>query len=103
MKKLGLVIIAIVMIFVFNSCEKENLGIFNPKKKISKIYAETNGHYLREQWTWNGEQLQQIQYFKKTVMWTTPAVINMITDFFLVLKWMTNTPTLSMTEKHLRL
>ena len=65
MKKLGLVIIAIVMIFVFNSCEKENLGIFNPKKKISKIYAETNGHYLREQWTWNGEQLQQIQYFKK--------------------------------------
>ena len=53
------------MIFAFNSCEKENLGVFNPKKKISKVYSESDGHYLREQWYWSGDQLQQVEYFKK--------------------------------------
>ena len=65
MKKLGLFIMVLAMIFAFNACEKENLGIFNPKKKISKVYNEADAHYLKEQWTWSGDQLQQVEYFKK--------------------------------------
>ena len=65
MKKSGLFIMMMAMIFAFNSCEKQNLGIFNPKKKISKVYNEADAHYLKEQWTWSGDQLQQVEYFKK--------------------------------------
>ena len=65
MKKIVLFIMVMAMIFAFNSCEKENLGVFNPKKKISKVYSESDGHYLREQWYWSGDQLQQVEYFKK--------------------------------------
>ena len=53
------------IVVAFNSCEKDNLGVFNPKKKISKVYSETNGHYLKEQWIWNGDQLQQVEYYKE--------------------------------------
>ena len=66
MKKLGIFLIAVVAVFAFTSCEKDNLGVFNPKKKIAKIYTETNGHYLKEQWTWNNDQLQQVEYYRKT-------------------------------------
>lgn len=65
MKKFGLIIVATAMIFAFCSCEKENLGTFNPKKKLSKVYTESNGHYLREQWLWNENQLQRVEYYKK--------------------------------------
>ena len=53
MKKLVLSIMTMAMIVAFVSCEKENLGVFNPKMKIYKVYNETDGHYLQEKWLWN--------------------------------------------------
>ena len=53
------------MIVAFFSCEKDNLGVFNPKWKIAKIYSESNGRFLKEQWIWDGEQLYQVKYYKK--------------------------------------
>lgn len=65
MKKLGLFCMTIVAIFAISSCEKENLGKFNPKWKISAVYGESDGHYLKEQWTWSDNQLQQVEYYMK--------------------------------------
>ena len=65
MKKSGLILMAMAVIFAFISCEKDNLGVFNPKKKIAKIYSEIDGHYLEEQWSWNLDQLVKVDIFKK--------------------------------------
>ena len=65
MKKLGLLCVAILAILALSSCEKENLGKFNPKWKISKVYSESDGHYLKEQWFWSDDQLQQVEYYRK--------------------------------------
>ena len=56
---------AILAILALSSCEKENLGKFNPKWKISKVYSESDGHYLKEQWLWNDDQLHQVEYYRK--------------------------------------
>ena len=65
MKKLSLFMMIMAMIFVFNSCEKDNIGVFNPKAKIVEIYSESNGHYLKERWNWNGDELHNVKYYKK--------------------------------------
>lgn len=65
MKKLELLCVAILAILALSSCEKENLGKFNPKWKISKVYSESDGHYLKEQWLWNDDQLHQVEYYRK--------------------------------------
>lgn len=65
MKKLGLFMMTMAMIFVFNSCEKDNLGVFNPKTKIVEVYSESDGHYLKERWNWNGDELRDVKYYKK--------------------------------------
>ena len=65
MKKLGLFWLTIVAVFVFTSCEKDNLGVFNPKKKIAEIYSEYGGHYLKERWNWNDNELHDVIYYKK--------------------------------------
>ena len=65
MKKLALFCVTIVAIFAVSSCEKENLGKFNPKGKISKVYSESDGHYLKEQWLWSDDQLRQVEYYRK--------------------------------------
>ena len=66
MKKLSVVFTLAMLLAGFCSCEKDNLGVFNPKKKIAEIYNESGGHYLREQWNWNDDQLQQVKYYRKT-------------------------------------
>ena len=65
MKKLGLFCVTIVAVIAISSCEKENLGKFNPKWKIAKVYSESDGHYLKEQWFWSNDQLQQVEYYRK--------------------------------------
>jgi len=48
---------------VFVNCQKD--GVFNPKQKISKIHrAHSGGKRLIEEWTWEGNQLSRISYFK---------------------------------------
>ena len=48
---------------VFTNCTKE--GVFNPKNKISKVYAANNGtKFLLQEWTWDENLL--------TKMWDYP-------------------------------
>ena len=48
---------------VFVCCQKD--GVFNPKQKIDKIYqAYDGGKILSEEWTWDGNLLNYIAYFK---------------------------------------
>ena len=72
MKDLGkLFIIALALVFVSASCEKE--GIYNPNKKIQKIYASssvtlngvttTDDKYLDEVWHWNGNILESVDKY----------------------------------------
>ena len=61
MKKTFLFLVFACVAMLFSSCHKE--GVFNPKKKISKIYTSSsytfNGNTttfdktLSEEWTWN--------------------------------------------------
>lgn len=66
MKKLCVVLTISVLLAGFCACEKDNLGVYNPKLKISKIYSEEEGHYLQEQWIWSGDQLSKIDFYRKT-------------------------------------
>ena len=60
MKKITILVFACVAL-LFSACQKE--GVFNPKKKISKIYTSsshtvdgnttTSNRTLSEEWTWN--------------------------------------------------
>lgn len=65
MKKLGFFCLTVVTACLFSSCDKDNLGVFNPKLRISSVYNETNGHYLQEQWIWSVDHLDRVDYYKK--------------------------------------
>lgn len=65
MKKLATLWIGVLLLTLMYACEKENLGYYQPKMKIEKIYTETDGHYLREHWKWNGDFLNKINYYRK--------------------------------------
>ena len=57
MKKLCVVLALVALLAGFCACEKEEWGVYNPKLKINMIYSEEDGHYLQEQWTWDGDLL----------------------------------------------
>ena len=61
-----LVSIALVLLLTgaaFTGCQKD--GVYNPKNKISKVYKSVNGFKtLEEQWTWDGNILHNVAYFK---------------------------------------
>ncbi len=65
MKNLGLFCVVFTAVLALSSCEKDNIGVFNPKAKINKIYSESDGHYLKEQWLWSDDQLHQVEYYRK--------------------------------------
>ncbi|MDR2511271.1 MAG: hypothetical protein LBC89_02185 [Bacteroidales bacterium] len=60
MKKVILLAIIAAMLMAFTSCQKD--GVYNPSKKISKIYYQSGSStkYLVERWTWDGKKLQKI-------------------------------------------
>lgn len=47
------------------ACDKGSLGVYQPKMKIFQIYNEADGHYLQEQWVWQGDLLSKIDYYRK--------------------------------------
>ena len=65
MKKLCFVIVGIVLLSAFYACQKDQLGVYKPKMKISEIYSESDGHYLQERWFWDDNNLFRINYYKK--------------------------------------
>ncbi len=65
MKKLASIWIGFLLLSLMCTCEKDNLGYYQPKMKIEKVYTETDGHYLREHWKWNGNFLNKINFYRK--------------------------------------
>ena len=79
MKRFGIIALcAIIAIsLLFTSCKKEQEGVYNPKKKIERIYKEIQDKvydnnevaqldvpkYLCEEWNWNGDKLNTITYY----------------------------------------
>ena len=55
-------LVAVMSAGMFSACKKD--GVYNPKKKISKIYEQNdNGEKeLSETWTWDGNKLARIDY-----------------------------------------
>lgn len=65
MKKLCVILMSVFLFAGFCACEKDSWGVYNPKFKISKIYSEEEDHYLLEQWTWDGDVLSKIDFYRK--------------------------------------
>ena len=70
MKRTLLIATAALLLLAASSCQKDQDGVYNPKKKISKIsssssatpsdavgYSYDNPMLLNEQWTWDGDKL----------------------------------------------
>ena len=68
MKRTFLIATAALLLLGITSCNKDQDGVYNPKKKISKIYCSYDyqdgdessisaPRYMSEQWEWNGKQL----------------------------------------------
>lgn len=65
MKKSIIFCLCVTIVTLFASCNKDNDGIFNPAKKIHKIFEvnEVYGTYVSEVWNWNGNQLSSINKY----------------------------------------
>ena len=61
-RTLFIALVACMVTFAFTSCQKD--GVYNPKKKISKIYVSEDGgdRVLKETWNWDGKVLTSITY-----------------------------------------
>lgn len=62
MKKTILIALAALSLICASSCQKDRDGVYNPKKKISKIFLSNEGTldargYMREQWKWDDNKL----------------------------------------------
>ena len=66
MSKLKIItVVALVVVIsasMFSSCKKD--GVYNPKKKINKIYSQNSKgeKILSETWTWDNDKLMRIDY-----------------------------------------
>ncbi len=67
MRKLVLILMAALLVTVATSCSKDddaNDGIYNPGKKIHKVYYQDSSSEtkeLQETWNWNGSKLESIK------------------------------------------
>ena len=64
MKKIFSILLIACVAMLFSACHKE--GVYNPNKKISKIwFTDANGtRTLQEAWTWNKDNtLEKIDYY----------------------------------------
>lgn len=81
MKKFTFILVALALVFSFNSCHKE--GKFNPSKKIATI-SEDRLHYgsqgeeqrikvVTQKWKWNGNKLASIDYMRNKYDYSTDS------------------------------
>lgn len=63
MKKILTILAIACVAFIFAGCQKD--GVYNPSKKISKIYyTSTSGNKSLDQiWTWNEKLLDKIDFY----------------------------------------
>ena len=63
MKKVLILSLCAVLCAALTSCEKDQPGVYNPKKKIQKIYSAVDGEkMLRQEWHWNDNNLSSIDF-----------------------------------------
>lgn len=77
MKRFSFIIVsaAILLPLLFTACQKEQEGVYNPKKKIDRIYSELHhidyeyneqidlGKHISEVWNWDGDRLNSITLY----------------------------------------
>lgn len=58
---------------MFSACNKDQDGVYNPGKKIQKIYTvdETGAQQLEEVWHWNGDLLSSVDYYLNGILYYT--------------------------------
>lgn len=63
MKKILTILAIVCVAFIFAGCQKD--GVYNPSKKISKVYyTSTNGKKSLDQiWNWNEKLLDKIDFY----------------------------------------
>ncbi len=61
-KRMAVLALMCCCVFAFTSCQKD--GVYKPKKKISEISLNENGHGAKvvEKWNWSGNLLSKIDY-----------------------------------------
>lgn len=64
MKKILVPLVGVLLLSGFYACQKDQLGVYNPEKKIHQVYSEEDGRYLREEWNWAGNTLSKIDFFR---------------------------------------
>ena len=65
MKKSIIFCLCMAVVVMFTSCNKDHDGIYNPSKKIQKVYTVENGErQLAEVWNWNGNLLNTIESYE---------------------------------------
>lgn len=72
MKKNIIVCLCVSVIALFSACNKDAEGVYNPSKKIQKIYdVNDNGvKELEEVWNWNGNLLTSINCVDESYPYT---------------------------------
>lgn len=65
MKKSVIFCLCVAIFALFASCNKNPDGVYNPAKKIKKIYVDDGvyGTYVSDVWNWNGNQLSSINRY----------------------------------------
>lgn len=72
MKKVLALSLCALLCAALISCEKEKPGVYNPKKKIQKVYKDLNGEKVLDQvWSWDGKLLSKIDYYYEGAVWYT--------------------------------
>ncbi|MBO7445375.1 MAG: hypothetical protein J6T86_03085 [Bacteroidales bacterium] len=72
MKKSIILCLSIAVIALFSACNKDQEGVYNPSKKIQKIYEVEDGvQALSAVWNWDGDLLASIDEYSGMDIFTT--------------------------------
>ena len=72
MKKSFVFCLCMAVVVLFSACNKDQDGVFNPAKKIQKIYTVEDGaQVLSEVWNWDGNLLTSIDLYEGGVLSST--------------------------------
>ncbi len=70
MRRLIIIAVALLTVFVFSSCKKD--GVYKPGRKINRIYYSYSSDYsqtqkyLKQRWNWDGKLLKSINYYSSS-------------------------------------
>ena len=80
--------VAILLPLLFTACQKEQEGVYNPKKKIERIYTEMHaidydyndqyniGKHISEVWNWDGDRLNSITLYDEEGSYETTVTFS---------------------------